>query len=77
MLADACARARRAGASWLEGQYIPTAKNAPARDCYERHGFAPAGERDGATLWRFDLQGHAIETPRWIAGRVVEGGARV
>ena len=76
LLADVAARAKAAGARWLEGWYVPTAKNAPASDCYARHGFVPIEERDGATLWRLDLGAASIEAPPWIAGRVMEGGAK-
>jgi FkbH-like protein len=77
MLADAAARARAAGARWLEGWYFPTAKNPPASDCYQRHGFVRSEERNDAILWRLDLRATTIDPPPWIATRVMEGGARV
>jgi FkbH-like protein len=77
MLADAAGRARAAGARWLEGWCIPTAKNVPARDCYERHGFVRIEERNDAILWRLDLTATSIDPPRCIATRVMDGGAKV
>lgn len=51
--------ARRRGLRVMEGQFIPTAKNAPAADFYARHGFAPV---DGTGVWTLDL----AEVPfRW------------
>jgi FkbH-like protein len=64
MLARLCEDARRLGAGGLRGRIVPTAKNAPARDLYERHGFARAAE--GADEWRLDLARGAIAYPPWL-----------
>jgi len=58
--------AQRGGQSELRGWFLPTAKNAPARDIYEHAGLA-CGERRGADeLWSIDLTADAIATPDWI-----------
>jgi len=57
---------RAAGLEVLEGWFVPTRKNAPARDFYKQHGFQCAMERDGATLWRFHLQEQSCDCPKWI-----------
>lgn len=53
-------RARAAGASFLEGVYMPTPKNALVEDHYRKLGFEerPAGAElpEGATRWRLDLR---------------------
>jgi FkbH-like protein len=56
--------ARREGCATLVGEYLPTAKNAPAADCYGRHGFRPAGE--GGTVWHFDLAQQQLAWPSCI-----------
>ncbi|MAE66237.1 MAG: hypothetical protein CMJ18_18355 [Phycisphaeraceae bacterium] len=70
MLATIVERARAAGAKRLGGWYRPTKKNAPARDVYERHGFAPTREEDGAVYWELDLESAGIDPPPWIERRV-------
>src|SRR4029077_3721198 len=44
MLAHLCDQALRRDAAELCGQIIPTAKNIPVRDVFERHGFAKLEE---------------------------------
>jgi predicted enzyme involved in methoxymalonyl-ACP biosynthesis len=36
----------------LVGHYIPSAKNSPARDHYERLGFTLVAETDGGSRWQ-------------------------
>jgi len=68
MLAELCDDARRRGLTALRGQIIPTAKNSPARDLFERHGFslAPGGEQ-GVTFWRLDTAAQNVAWPDWLA----------
>lgn len=55
------------GVSTILGDIVPTAKNAPARDLYDRHGFAKEeGDVDGATHWRLDLNDKTISIPDWF-----------
>lgn len=56
------AEARRLGARFLIGEYLPTAKNGMVREHYRKLGFSPLFESaDGSTEWRLDL---ASFTPR-------------
>lgn len=59
--------AERAGAARLLGEFIPTAKNKPAEDIYRKHGFAPAGEDAGISLWELDLRTGGIASPAWVS----------
>jgi FkbH-like protein len=55
--------ARRRGHQILEGDFIPTAKNAPAADFYARHGFVQVvpGER-----WRLPLSDVPFGWPDYV-----------
>jgi FkbH-like protein len=67
MLAHACEHASQRGARRVRGRIVPTAKNAPARDLYERHGFQrePGGD-DGEGSWALDLAASGIRYPAWM-----------
>jgi FkbH-like protein len=61
------AAARAAGAVTLRGEFIPTAKNAPARDFYPQHGFSRvADSADGAQEWQLDLRTGDVPAPDWL-----------
>jgi predicted enzyme involved in methoxymalonyl-ACP biosynthesis len=66
VLAFLAQRSRSEGARVLEGWFVPTPKNAPARHVYRDHGFQPAGNRDGAALWRLDLDAGRPACPPWV-----------
>jgi FkbH-like protein len=67
MLAHLCEHAVQRGARRLRGRIIPTAKNAPAQDLYERHGFRPGpGQAGGETSWELDLATGLIRYPDWM-----------
>ena len=66
LLAHIAEQARAGGAARLEGWFLPTKKNAPARDFYARHGFELAEERDGGQLWRLNLAAADVRCPEWI-----------
>jgi FkbH-like protein len=55
------------GATTLVGTYVPTKKNAPARDFYSRHGFVAAGTANGASTWELALNERPLSCPPWIA----------
>jgi predicted enzyme involved in methoxymalonyl-ACP biosynthesis len=57
--------ARTVGAVRLEGWFLPTKKNAPAKDFYAQHGFEVATETPDGTRWAFDLSKPA-RCPDWI-----------
>jgi FkbH-like protein len=50
----------------LEGEFIPTRKNAPAADFYARHGFAPAGQTSSGTRWRLNMADADVTWPPCI-----------
>lgn len=54
------------GVRRLEGRFVPTARNAPAREVYAGHGFALLGEHGGASDWQIDLYERPIACPPWI-----------
>jgi predicted enzyme involved in methoxymalonyl-ACP biosynthesis len=57
--------AEAAGATALLGSYIPTKKNAPARDFYPTHGFVERAS-DGGSAWELALEGRSLSCPTWI-----------
>jgi FkbH-like protein len=67
MLARLAADARAAGAAGLRGWFLPTRKNAPARDFYPSHGFGPLETSEGGTRWELDLRDGGPKPPDWIA----------
>jgi FkbH-like protein len=66
MLSALAAAARQDGAATLRGQFIPTAKNEPARDFYSRHSFTRAAEREGTEDWELDLRQGDVPAPQWL-----------
>jgi len=66
LLAHIANQARAGGAERLEGWFLPTKKNAPAKDFYSRHGFELAEERAGGQLWRLELAQADVRCPEWI-----------
>ena len=69
LLATVALDARRAGASRLRGWWLPTEKNAPAREVYREHQFACVGESpDGGVQWELDLNvpERLPQVPRWL-----------
>lgn len=67
LLAFVVDAARKAGVTSLEGRYIPTAKNAPAKRCYPDHGFHMVERTErGDELWRLLLGSAQITPPPWL-----------
>jgi predicted enzyme involved in methoxymalonyl-ACP biosynthesis len=66
-------RARSQGAQRLQGWFLPTKKNAPARDFYSTHGFAAAHQNGDGTLWTLDLAANSLPAPEWIRLRILNG----
>lgn len=62
-LATECAGA---GLGEIRGQFLPTAKNAPAATLYPDHGFRPLDNDAGGSWWTLDLTAPPIQTPAWI-----------
>ncbi len=65
------ARSRRKAA--LRGWFLPTRKNAPAKEFYARHGFQLQTQQGDASLWTIDLSRSQVRCPEWIKVRVLAG----
>lgn len=65
--------ARQRGANRLEGWFLPTKKNAPAKDFYSSHGFAKVKEESDGSLWALDLTADSLPSPEWIRLTVLPG----
>jgi FkbH-like protein len=65
MIAFLAEHARQRGASALIGEFLPTAKNAPAADLFPKLGF----DRLDESLYRADLGDKAFEPPPYIRVR--------
>jgi FkbH-like protein len=59
-------RACQGGATQLVGWYLPTRKNAPAKDFYRDRGFDCIQQDGESELWSKDLLDETIEFPAWI-----------
>jgi FkbH-like protein len=57
---------RQRGAKRLRGWFVPTKKNAPARDFYPSHGFQSVQQTDNGTLWSLDLAADSLPCPEWV-----------
>jgi FkbH-like protein len=67
MLAHICDEARARGLSKVVGRLIPTPKNLPVRDLFERHGFRQvAVEANDVTVWTLDLADAQVHWPEWF-----------
>jgi FkbH-like protein len=65
--------AQSRGLHMMEGEFIPTAKNAPAADFYARHGFARV---DGTDCWTLDLVNVPFRWPDHIQRDALESPVR-
>jgi FkbH-like protein len=54
------------GRQRLCGWFLPTTKNAPAREFYRQHGFELQQNDAQGSQWAFDLQKARIACPQWI-----------
>ena len=59
-------RARERGAKNLEGWFIPTKKNAPAKNFYRDHGFQLLSETEAGQLWSLELGDAQLGCPDWV-----------
>ena len=66
-------RARAHGARRLQGWFLPTKKNAPARDFYAAHGFTTPHQNGDGTLWSLDLAANPLPAPEWVRVRILNG----
>ena len=65
--------ARKHGARKLQGWFLPTKKNAPARDFYKAHGFVAEKQSEAGTLWSLDLTQEPLPCPEWVKLHIVNG----
>lgn len=67
-LGDIFERARNNGAKSIKGEFIPTAKNMPASDFFERHNFKKisSDKKNESTFWEFNLKSEANPKAEWI-----------
>jgi FkbH-like protein len=65
--------ARKLGAQQLQGWFLPTKKNAPARDFYSSHGFQVLEQNGHGTLWGLNLERSQVACPEWIRLHIVNG----
>jgi len=56
------------GATALEGEFVPSSRNAPAADFYPRHGFRQVNHGGTVELWSLSLQDHSVAWPEYIGG---------
>jgi FkbH-like protein len=57
---------RASGVTRLQGWFLPTKKNAPAKDFYPSHQFHLSAENEGGTLWEMGLDDAGVTCPAWI-----------
>jgi FkbH-like protein len=71
-LAFVLRQAKDAGGTRMEGWFLPTKRNAPAKQFYGQHGFELAKEDESGSLWRLPLGNNAVKIPNWFTIDVKE-----
>ena len=66
LLAYLCEQARARGCHTVEGWFLPTKKNAPARHFYASHKFTVLETTEKGTRYGLDLTQAKVETSPWI-----------
>lgn len=67
MLAFLCDVAQARGLGMVAGRLVPTEKNIPVRDLFERHGFGKSSQEDsGSSTWVLDLSRGRVAYPPWF-----------
>jgi FkbH-like protein len=69
-LADA---ARAKSMALLQGWFLPTRKNSPAKNFYAEHGFTQESSNGDGSLWILDLRRSSFACPDWVKLRVLTG----
>ena len=70
LLAHLAESAAQRGRKRLFGWFLPTKKNAPARDFYPQHGFNRQETNGTGSLWTLDLKRSTLRCPDWIKLKV-------
>ena len=76
LLAHLAKSAADRGCKRLVGWFLPTKKNAPARDFYQQHGFVLGETDDSGTLWVLELKSSTLASPDWIKLNVAEAATK-
>jgi FkbH-like protein len=66
LLAHIAKDAAERGCKRLVGWFLPTKKNAPARDFYSQHKFELVEQTDDGKLWSLDLTQQGVPFPEWV-----------
>jgi FkbH-like protein len=74
LLSHLAAAAAGRGRKRLVGWFLPTKKNAPAREFYRQHGFEVAIHNGDGTLWSLDLTAGRLGSPDWVKVVTMNGG---
>jgi FkbH-like protein len=70
LLASLADEARGRGVRRLEGWFVRTKKNAPAKDFYRTHAFQLLSETPEAQRWGVDLADTQLQAPEWVRVRL-------
>jgi FkbH-like protein len=73
LLSHLAAAAAERGRHQLGGWFLPTKKNAPARDFYRDHGFQLQKQNGEGSFWALDLRQKTIVPPQWIRLKINDG----
>lgn len=66
LLSHLAQSAKNRDLKFMRGWFIPTRKNAPAKEFYAKHGFTQTSTNGERSLWSLDLQTVDIECPEWV-----------
>jgi FkbH-like protein len=66
LLAHLAESAAQRGCKQLFGWFLPTKKNAPARDFYQQHNFVRQESDAAGFRWTLDLKTSTLHCPEWI-----------
>jgi FkbH-like protein len=66
LVAHLAESAAQRGRKQLFGWFLPTKKNAPARDFYEQHNFVREESDATGSRWTLDLKTSTLRCPEWI-----------
>jgi len=73
LLSQLAQAAVRRGQQRLLGWFVPTKKNAPAKEFYAQHGFELQSQNTDGSLWALDLAQRPIACPAWIKLDLLNG----
>ncbi len=74
LLAHIAKSASQRGCKQLVGRFLPTKKNAPARDFYPQHNFELVEKNQDGSLFALDLTRHEVPFPKWVRLITPNGG---